>query len=157
MSNTEDEIRSTIEDFAADVAAIVRRTALHAIASALGTPSVAAPARTVAAPVKRGRPASSAVSVPARPPGTSRAPSVKPSAKKTIERAPGEKRPPAELAKLVGRLGDYIKEHPGLRMEALGRALGKPTRELNLPIKKLLAAKRIRSQGQKRATEYFPG
>jgi len=27
---------------------------------------------------------------------------------------------------------------------------------LNLPIKKLLAAKTIRSEGQKRATEYFP-
>jgi hypothetical protein len=29
-------------------------------------------------------------------------------------------------------------------------------KELNLPIKKLLAAKKIRSEGQKRATEYFP-
>jgi hypothetical protein len=42
-------------------------------------------------------------------------------------------------------------------MEAIGKALGKPTRELNLPIKKLLSAKRIRSEGHKRATEYFPG
>jgi hypothetical protein len=31
-----------------------------------------------------------------------------------------------------------------------------PTRELNLPVKKLLAAKRIRTEGHKRATEYFP-
>jgi hypothetical protein len=41
-------------------------------------------------------------------------------------------------------------------MEAIGKALGVPTRELNLPIKKLLAAKRVKTQGHKRATEYFP-
>jgi hypothetical protein len=41
-------------------------------------------------------------------------------------------------------------------MEAIGKALGTPTRELNLPIKKLLAGKKIRSQGHKRATEYYP-
>jgi hypothetical protein len=77
------------------------------------------------------------------------------SRKAAPKRAPGEKRPPAELAKLTDRLADYIKANPGHRMEAIGKALGMPTRELNLPIKKLLAAKRIRSEGRKRATEYF--
>jgi hypothetical protein len=71
-------------------------------------------------------------------------------------RPAGAKRPPAELAKLTDRLGDYIRSNPGQRMEAIGKAMGKPTRELNLPIKKLLAAKKIRSEGHKRATEYFP-
>jgi predicted transcriptional regulator len=61
-----------------------------------------------------------------------------------------------ELARLTEKLGDYIKSNPGLRMEAIAKALATPTRELNLPIKKLLAAKKIRSTGQKRATEYFP-
>jgi hypothetical protein len=41
-------------------------------------------------------------------------------------------------------------------MEAIGKALGAPTKDLNLPIKKLLASKKIRSEGHKRATEYFP-
>ena len=41
-------------------------------------------------------------------------------------------------------------------MEAIGKALGTPTKDLNLPVKKLLAAKKIRVEGQKRATEYFP-
>ena len=41
-------------------------------------------------------------------------------------------------------------------MEAIGKALGTPTKELNLPVKKLLSAKRIRTKGEKRATEYFP-
>jgi predicted transcriptional regulator len=72
------------------------------------------------------------------------------------KRPPGAKRPPAELAKLTEKLGEYIKENPGLRMEAIARALATPTRELNLPIKKLLASKKIRFEGHKRATEYFP-
>jgi hypothetical protein len=41
-------------------------------------------------------------------------------------------------------------------MEVITKALGTPTRDLNLPIKKLLAAKKIRAEGHKRATEYFP-
>ena len=64
-----------------------------------------------------------------------------------VQRPLGAKRPPAELAKLVDRLGAHIKGNPGQRMEAIGKALGTPTKELNLPIKKLLAAKKIRSEG----------
>ncbi len=60
------------------------------------------------------------------------------------------------MAKLTDKLGEYIKANPGRRMEAIAKALGAPTKELNLPVKKLLAAKKIRSEGQKRATEYFP-
>ena len=66
------------------------------------------------------------------------------------------KRPPGELVKITDRLGDYIENNPGQRMEIIGKALGMPTRELNLPVKKLLAARKIRTEGHKRATEYFP-
>ena len=41
-------------------------------------------------------------------------------------------------------------------MEALGKALGVATKDLTIPVKKLLASKRIRTHGEKRATEYFP-
>jgi hypothetical protein len=34
--------------------------------------------------------------------------------------------------------------------------MGVSTRELNLPAKKLLGNKSIRTKGQKRATQYFP-
>jgi hypothetical protein len=161
MPTIDDEIRSKTAAFATDIAALVRRAALEAVASALGTakaaapPKVAAPARArpakrvAAAPVAARKPARAAPSRASASASTSRKPA-------SAKRAPGEKRPPAELAKLTERLGEYIKAHPGLRMEAIGKALGTPTRELNLPVKKLLAAKKIRVQGHKRATEYFP-
>jgi len=166
MSNFDDEIRAQIETFAANLTAMVRRAALEAVTSALGGSPAAAPAR---APAKRGRPkkaaapaaatakAAKAPAAPTKPPKA--APAAKaPVSKKAAapKRASGEKRPPAELAKLVEKLHDFIKAHPGQRMEAIGKALGTPTKDLNLPVKRLLAAKKIRVKGQKRATEYFP-
>jgi hypothetical protein len=71
-------------------------------------------------------------------------------------RAKGAKRPPGEIAKLVGRLRDYVKSHPGQRIEQIAKGMGVSTRELNLPAKKLLAQKVLKTRGEKRATKYFP-
>jgi hypothetical protein len=165
MANIEDEIRSKTEAFANELAVLVRRAALEAAASALGGAAPAIPGRAArprgrprravaAAPADRVRPAPRGAS--AKPRRAAPAAKAAVSRKATHKRAPGEKRPPGELAKLTDKLGDYIKAHPGARMEAIGKALGTATKDLNLPIKKLLAAKKIRSQGHKRATEYFP-
>lgn len=71
-------------------------------------------------------------------------------------RAKGAKRPPGEIAKLVGRLRDYVKAHPGQRIEQIAKGMNVSTRELNLPAKKLLAQKVLKTRGEKRATKYFP-
>jgi hypothetical protein len=71
-------------------------------------------------------------------------------------RAKGAKRPPGEIAKLVGKLRDYVKAHPGQRIEQIAKGMGVSTRELNLPAKKLLAQKALKTRGEKRATKYFP-
>ncbi len=165
-TSIEDEIRAKTQAFAVTLADLVRRAALEAATAALGG---AAPVAVPAAEKRgRGRPRKAAVTAPPTAPvakatkgrpaakGAKTAPAAKAPVSKKAQRAPGEKRPPAELAKLTDKLGDYIKANPGQRMEAIGKALGLPTREFNLPIKKLLAAKRVRTQGHKRATEYFP-
>lgn len=164
MSNAADEIRSRTEAFVASLTVLIRQAALEAASAALGG-GAAAPAPAKAAVKRgRGRPRKTAAPTPvAKAPAAAKAAKAAPAAKASVsrkpaavKRAPGAKRPPAELAKLVDRLGEYIKGHPGQRMETIGKAMGEPTKELNLPIKKLLAAKKIRSEGQKRATEYFP-
>ncbi len=71
-------------------------------------------------------------------------------------RTPRQKRDPQELATLIERLAGYIKANPGQRIEQINRALGVPTKELTLPVRKLLRTKRIKAQGQKRATSYVP-
>lgn len=51
---------------------------------------------------------------------------------------------------------DFVKKNPGLRIEQINQQLGTTTAELALPIRKLVADRAITTQGQKRATCYFP-
>jgi hypothetical protein len=161
MPTIDDEIRAETAAFVSDLTVLVRRLALEVVSSALDTGGTGRLTHAVPVPVtvtKRGVAKPAAKSEAPAQRARSKVAAPAPAAKKGAapRRASGEKRPPAELARLTEKLGEYIKAHPGLRMEAIGKALGAPTRELNLPVKKLLAAKRIRSQGHKRATEYFP-
>jgi hypothetical protein len=71
-------------------------------------------------------------------------------------RAKGVKRDPQLLQALTERLGAFIKNNPGQRIEQIAEALGAPTKDLALPVRKLIAAKQISTKGQKRSTKYFP-
>lgn len=73
----------------------------------------------------------------------------------TFKRAKGEKRTPEALERLTNALLREISAVPGHRIEQIAQAMGVKTSELVLPVKKLLAAKKIRTRGQKRATKYF--
>jgi hypothetical protein len=66
----------------------------------------------------------------------------------------GGKRSPDEIAAAADVLLQYIRENPGQRMETIAAAMGSSTRELALPIKRLLQGRKIQVQGQKRATSY---
>lgn len=68
----------------------------------------------------------------------------------------GGKRSPDEIAATADVLLQYIRENPGQRMESIATAMSSSTRELALPIKRLLRGRRIQVQGQKRATSYYP-
>lgn len=68
--------------------------------------------------------------------------------------ARGAKRSPDELTALSKRLRDYIAKHPGRRIEQIAEGMGTSTRELTLPLKKLISEKRIARKGRKRATTY---
>lgn len=72
------------------------------------------------------------------------------------QRAKGTKRAPAEIEALQRRLADFIGENPGLRVEQINAQLGTSTQDLSLPLRKLVAAKKIKTKGEKRATSYFP-
>lgn len=72
-------------------------------------------------------------------------------------RAKGAKRPAHDLEAMQTKALGYIQSHPGERIEQINAALGTSTKELALPIKKLIASKAIRTEGQRRATKYFAG
>jgi hypothetical protein len=66
------------------------------------------------------------------------------------------KRSPEEIAETADQLLTHIRENPGQRMEAIAKALDSTTKDLTLPIKKLLQQGHVRVEGQKRATSYYP-
>jgi hypothetical protein len=171
MPSIDDEIRSRTEAFVTSLATVIKQAALEAVSQVLGRGAVTVPSapaqaqrgrpkKVVPAPAAKAAPLSKPLAKPlAKTAGpAAKAPAAKAplSKKAAAKRAPGEKRPPAELVKLTERLGEYIRANPGQRIETIGKALSAPTKDLTLPVKKLLAAKKIRSEGLKRATEYFP-
>ncbi|HEV8550613.1 MAG TPA: hypothetical protein VGQ57_16320 [Polyangiaceae bacterium] len=130
-TDIDEKIRGMLEAFASDLAGLIRESAMETVRDALGG----------AAPSGRrggGRVARAEAASPAR-------------------RLPkGAKRPPGEIVKLTQRLLDYVKTHKGERIEQIAKGMSVSTRELNLPVKKLISTKAIKTRGQKRATQYFP-
>lgn len=148
------EIESRIEKFVAELNELVRKEAVEAVATALGTGTRATSA--AAAPARRG---------PGRPPrapnGAAAAPAAAaPKAAKgprVRARKKGEKRTQAELAQIESSLESHVRNNPGQGIEAIGKALSLPTSELARPMKKLIAKGAVKTVGEKRATKYFPG
>ena len=68
----------------------------------------------------------------------------------------GGKRTAEELAQMADAFLAYVTANPGQRMEHIARELNLATPELTLPVRKLLADGKLRVDGQKRATQYYP-
>jgi hypothetical protein len=76
--------------------------------------------------------------------------------KATTGRAKGYRRRPEDMETMVAAVGSYIDATPGHGAEQIAAALNVSTKELALPIRKLLNAGQIRTEGQKRGTRYYP-
>jgi hypothetical protein len=124
------DIRDRIDGFVAELSALVKAAALESVRSALGETARRGPGR----PRKIG------------------------GAAKTVRgrRRRGGKRDSKAIDALTSRLLSHIKSKPGQRLEQISAALGTPTRDLKLPASKLLAAKAVRTSGQRRGTKYHP-
>lgn len=153
MSDVERELQHRVDAFVNELSALIRRQALAAVEELLKKGDHGGGHHVVVAR-KPGRPAKAApvehkpVGRPAKAPGRPSAAAAK--------RKPGEKRTPQELAGIVEGLYNYIKSNPGQGVEQIAKGLNTATKELTLPIRKLIAEKKISSKGQKRATRYSP-
>lgn len=128
------DLRSIVDRFVQDITSAIHESVQLALGSALEGTSLS----------RRGRRANSVVRGVAR------------TAAPSVGRARGQKRDPKDLEALSQKLRAHIAKNPGQRIEQIGEGLGIATRELNLPVKKLLGAKQISKKGQRRATTYFP-
>lgn len=73
----------------------------------------------------------------------------------SVGRGRGVKRSSGELDKLQDKFFSFVKDNPGLRIEQINKQLGTSTKDLALPIRKLIADGEIKAKGEKRSTTYF--
>jgi hypothetical protein len=147
MSDVENELRSRVDSFVTELSALIRRQALEAVEEVLkkgGGEGVVA--RRVGRPPKAAEEAKAGKAKGA----------PKAAGRPAIKRKTGEKRTPEELSQITEQVWNYIKSNPGQGVEAIAKSLQTSTKELTLPIRKLLSDKKVGSKGQKRATRYFP-
>jgi len=85
----------------------------------------------------------------------SRSPSVRLATRPQGRIASRGRRDTAAMAAIADKVAAYISAHPGQGAEEIAPGMGVRTKELALPIKKLLAGRRIRREGRRRATKYF--
>jgi hypothetical protein len=132
MSDFQNELNRTVQGFVAQISELARRAALDTLESAFGGKATSGGGSVTAAhsvPARAGRPRGGR----------------------------GAKRTSEDLEALSAQVASFVKAHPGLRIEQINKELGTTTKELALPIRKLLADSVITSKGQKRSTTYFPG
>jgi len=123
------DIRTLVDDFTTRLEQMIRRTALEQVERALGA--------ELDEPVRRG---------PGRPPKT--AATAKPAAK-------GGKRDAGSLDEMGVALLAFVKANPGQGAIEIARAIKTDVDTMRLPMQKLLAQGKVRTQGQRRGTKYF--
>jgi len=132
-SQSDRQIRALVEAFVADLTALVRDAALASVQDALSPTSVSRPAASGRRAYRRRS------SAPVR-----------------RRKGRGVKRARADLESLQVALLRHIQKHPGQRIEEIAPTLKASTKDLKLPVRKLIAEQAIKSKGVKRATTYFP-
>jgi hypothetical protein len=134
MSDFQNEMNRTVQGFVAQITELARRAAINTLESAFGGRGANGAAVIAAAPVVAG------AGRAGRPRG-----------------GRGAKRTPADLAALSDRVASFVKTNPGLRIEQINKQLDTTTKDLALPIRKLISDGVITAKGKKRSTTYFPG
>jgi len=135
MSEFQTEMNRVVQGFVAQITELARRAAIDTLESAFGGRAArgAAPAAVAAiATANFGR--------VGRPRG-----------------GRGAKRTSADLEALSEQFASFVKANPGLRIEQINKQLGTTTKDLALPIRKLISEGQISAKGQKRSTTYFAG
>jgi hypothetical protein len=148
------QIQDRIQAFLTELSGLVRQSALEAVQAALGG-GVAAPARR-----GPGRPRKNAAAGPiaaAAPTGAAGGKSSASSvpAGKPARKGKRAKRTSADVDATAAALFAYVAANEGQSIEQIGKGMGVPTKELKLPVIKLMEGKKLKTKGQRRGTKYF--
>jgi hypothetical protein len=133
MNDFQNEMNHTVQGFVAQITELARRAAIDTLESAFSGRVTRSGGAGVAAPA-------AATGRVGRPRG-----------------GRGVKRTPEDLEALAEQFMSFVKSNPGLRIEQINKELGTTTKDLALPIRKLIADGAINVKGKKRSTTYFAG
>lgn len=134
MSDFQTEMNRTVQDFVTQISELARRAAITTLESAFDSrggrrSTAAALVGMVGSNGRVGRPRGGR----------------------------GAKRTSADLEALSQQFASFVKSQPGLRIEQINKELGTTTKDLALPIRKLISSGVITTKGKKRSTTYFAG
>jgi hypothetical protein len=130
MLDPQRELLALVDNFVADLSAIVKRFALEQIKAAFGI----------------------GVKVASPPPLSSSSAS---SSSSGPERASRARRGQREIEALRGKLLAAIAERPGRRAEDINTTLGTKTPQIAQLLRRLVADQLVRTEGARRGTRYF--
>lgn len=129
MPNSSNDIRTLVNDFATQLEQLTKRMALEQVLEALGGEAGArAPSGK-----RRGRP---------------------PGSKNKAASGRRGRRSSADLEKLSASLLAHVKAHPGQRGDQIATALRSDVTTIRRPMKALIAAKKVKTKGQRRGMTY---
>ena len=129
MSDFQNEMNRTVQGFVAQITELARRAAIDTLESAFGGRIGNGAAASLLGTGRAGRP----------------------------KGGRGAKRSPADLAALSDKVASFVKANPGLRIEQINKQMNTTTKDLALPIRKLISEGVITAKGKKRSTTYFAG
>jgi len=138
MSDFQNEMNRAVQGFVAQITELARRAAIDTLESAFGGRAARGGAPAAVAAVAAV--ATASLGRVGRPRG-----------------GRGAKRSSADLEALSEQFASFVKANPGLRIEQINKQLGTTTKDLALPIRKLISDGMITAKGEKRSTTYFAG
>ena len=144
-TSIQNELQPRIDAFIQEISDLVRRAALSSVREALQGDG--------SAPARRG---------PGRPrkvvkkATTRKARAAKAGAPAKRTGRPG-RRSPQEVDAAAQQILEHVRANPGQRSEEIKTALGLRPEDFKLPVFKLLADGKVRTEGKRRGTKYFTG
>jgi len=129
-NHLESEIRTCINSFVEELSTLVKQAAIESVKEALGGSST--PARR-----DPGRPRKAHAVI------------SRPSSKRRKRRSSGA------VDSVAIRILEQVKANPGQGVGEIGGALRLTSKDLRLPILKLIEDKKLKTKGQRRGTKYF--
>lgn len=143
-NNTDQQIRTRIDSFLGELSVLVKKAALESVHEALGDSAATRQRMGLGRRRGSGR----------RRPGRPRKAGGR--ARRAVVRTGKRvRRSAADLEKIAARVLAHVRSNAGHRLEQIGKALKTDTAVLKRPVAMMLAAKKLKTKGQKRGTQYF--